>query len=111
MSDEATRERHARHETWFQTLDTRVDGLEAIAQKAELWRYGNGQPHRGAEARITRLEAEAIMVRDVDKIVAAALKQQGRSAVALAKTIAPYAILTAGVVLYLASGGRIQVSP
>jgi hypothetical protein len=90
-------ERHTKHGGALEALTTE-------AQTARLWRTGNGDPHRGAEARITRLEEGALMEADLDRLVTKAVSKYLRSVRGILASALPWVVFIAGVILYLTSG-------
>jgi len=110
MSSSAA-ERHNRHEHAFTEYDLRLNKLEAASDRARLWREGNGNPHRGAEQRITKLEEGAVMRPEVEEIIRRVVVERQRSASALIQALAPYAVLLVGVIVWLVTGSPPAVSP
>ena len=104
-------ERHERHERAFADLDERMGKVEAATDRARLWREGNGNPHRGAEHRITKLEEGAVMRPEVEEIIRRVVVERQRSASALIQALAPYAVLLVAVIVWIVTGRPPAVSP
>lgn len=111
VSDEATLERHQRHETALDRLEASIAAIEKEQIGARLWRTGNGTPHRGAEARITRIEEGAMMKSDVQQMIKDTISARQRSALAIITALAPYVGLIVMVLIYAKTGNAPVVAP
>jgi len=109
MSDAA--ERHVRHQETLDLHESRLDELEGAAERTRIWRTGNGAPHRGAEARITRVEEGAIMKDQLQEIIDRAVSARQRSLLAIVTALAPYAVLAVVVAVWIVTGKPPQVTP
>ena len=105
MSDPTAPDRHQRHEACFADHDRRLDGLEDETVHARIWRTGNGTPHRGAEARITRLEEGAVMRDEIDAVAERVVKAYQSTVKAQVQTWGPW-IIGLGVVIYTLVTGK-----
>jgi len=104
MSDPAADKRHHDHEATMGGLETRLGIAETTLARSETWRTGDEAPHRGAEARITKIEEGAVMTTDMKQIAQEVVSAYLRSFRGILATALPWVVFIAGIVLYLTTG-------
>lgn len=110
MSD-ASVDRHQRHEATFEDHDKRIEHLEDESLHCRIWRTGNGTPHRGAEARITRLEENALMKEEMKRLAEEAVAAYQRTMRSKVKDFGPWLIILAGFVYTAVTGKPPEIGP
>lgn len=111
MSDPTAPDRHQRHEAAFESQGRRLDELETESLVNRLWRNGNGDPHRGAESRLYRLEEEAVLRNEMKQIATEVVTAYLRSFRGVLQTAAPYVMILVGVVYWIVTGQPPKVGP
>jgi len=104
MSDEATRERHTRHDGQFANHEVRIASLETASTKEITWRTGDETAHRGAESRLHRLEEDVVMRSEMKAIAAEVVTAYLKSFRGVLQTAAPYIVIAAGIIYALITG-------
>lgn len=110
MSDAAA-DRHQRHEACLSDHDRRLDFIQDQVTINRVWRTGNGNPHRGAEARITRLEERALMKDEMKRLAEEAVAAYQRTMRSKVKDFGPWLLLLAGFAYTAVTGKPPEIGP